>query len=792
LRSEKVESSAVSFQPMNTHQSKLNIREPGLFHSSTFNSRQQRPADMRPPPRPVGNNDGRRSMRARKPAQRDSEVISWSQAVDTIKALDPTLHAGILEDTKSDLDAEGSRHWQQPSFSRGARRVSDQVQNIKRSNYTGPDSGYETQRMRRYSDSAQSYDIHAHDYNHSQSTNYESAPCPHIDCRGYRSVLYRQERTIEEDQSELSFHLLNAHHTTPYPCREPNCINKGENGYFVYDDLLEHVQHSHPSLEALQRVRGRAVLGFHVDPKAATTRQSRTYDSASSSKAQGSRVLSSSHLASSSSDLDRTLTPGALAGASTYTPMTSISSLVVNHSSAKTDLEANESNSRSPTAAPQRNNNHPETPRFVLRSPESGTHEQESAEKLPRQAFGSPDLSLPVTGGDKSFSSTAGILGSVEPATPSSMQFLPSIKSGPDMLFSQRSSLPSSIPDSQASPGRRLQYLASQINPEDVSASKGPDLSVLEDVARLPKSKDVTPSPMLPPPKLKSTAARRLFDTTHHKHKQDPKSFNSRGLDDIDELSLSTNGFVLLSSRAKTARPSVDLAIRVKREETADVPQVIPVATAPSLKRKHEVFQGDDEIDELMADEPNFSVSILGTSSRRKPKIKSEDSEPTPYFPTRNIVNRKIKKSKQRKGLGIPRSAIAEFSSATRGRSHDIDQAIDYPRSTPLLDLPVARDITTDKSVAREIAESGAGSSSQIIITKAKGDGSSSPMNQLLTPVRQIRHYSKTEGPIITIKTPGGTLRKCGENGFMCKRSFCFRCGTKVTKGSGRITERKG
>ncbi|PQE22067.1 hypothetical protein CJF31_00010696 [Rutstroemia sp. NJR-2017a BVV2] len=29
------------------------------------------------------------------------------------------------------------------------------------------------------------------------------------------------------------------------------------------------------------------------------------------------------------------------------------------------------------------------------------------------------------------------------------------------------------------------------------------------------------------------------------------------------------------------------------------------------------------------------------------------------------------------------------------------------------------------------------------------------------------------------IKTPGGTMRKCGQDGFRCQRSFCFRCGSE-------------
>ncbi|KAH8793470.1 centromere protein Scm3-domain-containing protein, partial [Hyaloscypha finlandica] len=39
-----------------------------------------------------------RPSRIRKPAQRDSRIISWSEAVDTIQSLDPVLHAEMLED----------------------------------------------------------------------------------------------------------------------------------------------------------------------------------------------------------------------------------------------------------------------------------------------------------------------------------------------------------------------------------------------------------------------------------------------------------------------------------------------------------------------------------------------------------------------------------------------------------------------------------------------------------------------------------------------------------------------
>jgi len=59
---------------------------------------------------------------------------------------------------------------------------------------------------------------------------------------------------------------------------------------------------------------------------------------------------------------------------------------------------------------------------------------------------------------------------------------------------------------------------------------------------------------------------------------------------------------------------------------------------------------------------------------------------------------------------------------------------------------------------------------------------SNSRLNELLTPVKKNRwtgdpldHSNVT----IMVKTPGGTLRRCGEDAFRCGRSFCFRCGAR-------------
>ncbi|CAD6442195.1 0afcc9a7-f775-4b8c-b626-5e5e47ffa51d [Sclerotinia trifoliorum] len=48
------------------------------------------------------------------------------------------------------------------------------------------------------------------------------------------------------------------------------------------------------------------------------------------------------------------------------------------------------------------------------------------------------------------------------------------------------------------------------------------------------------------------------------------------------------------------------------------------------------------------------------------------------------------------------------------------------------------------------------------------------PTRRDLTGKRALRGTSQSPG---MVKTPGGTFRKCGQDGFACKRAFCFRCG---------------
>lgn len=183
---------------------------------------------------------------------------------------------------------------------------------------------------------------------HLPESNIPRASCPHVDCQTRTTQLYRLQLRDSEDLSEMCLHLFHTHHTTPYPCSEPACARKGTEGFFMQADLVRHVRIFHKSLAALQRLRGRVdedLLNCHLRPSSS---QAEHKQDAKPSDTQvesdfmadfndhKTRFASSNANASSSSSADRTLTPRMTAGPSgpsESTPMTSISSLLVHHSS---------------------------------------------------------------------------------------------------------------------------------------------------------------------------------------------------------------------------------------------------------------------------------------------------------------------------------------------------------------------------------------------------------------------------------------------------------------------------
>ncbi|KAL3422199.1 start control protein Cdc10 [Phlyctema vagabunda] len=71
-----------------------------------------------------------------------------------------------------------------------------------------------------------------------------------------------------------------------------------------------------------------------------------------------------------------------------------------------------------------------------------------------------------------------------------------------------------------------------------------------------------------------------------------------------------------------------------------------------------------------------------------------------------------------------------------------------------------------------------------IDLDSPKGRGQISNLMVLITPAKRERRRDpvldkdRSARESSVVKTPGGTLRRCGLDGFRCKRSFCFKCAS--------------
>jgi len=239
--------------------------------------------------------------------------------------------------------------------------------------------------------------------------------------------------------------------------------------------------------------------------------------------------------------------------------------------------------------------------------------------------------------------------------------------------------------------------------------------------------------------------------------------------DDLDELSLGLDDFVLMSSQPRT-NPRPSTVVRVKQEDATEGPRTAPIAS--SKKRKLSMFQANDEEDELRI----ISSSRPGPSSVSRPQIKTEADENAP--PLSNTIASKRKDARP-DPLSTPRN---------KGKKK-VNRI-----NTPLLDLTPSRSANVNPNGTGEIVDSEAPSSSPTHPKTSSGNEEDGARHQkevaetdslligLLTPVRK-QHWTgdplQGEKVTIVIKTPGGTLRRCGEDDFSCGRSFCFRCGSK-------------
>jgi hypothetical protein len=868
-------------------------------------------------PKPLTKQRGKtpqRPARTRKPAQKDSRIISWSEAVDTIESLDPDLHAGILEDIRTTngdnwkFDNAISTSGQDRRFAQPRPHSSPEADKIQEENQLprlprrrpidpiGEPEHHSSLNLPggRYIDLT---DEAEHEIPGSMAVEVTpeqeeflipSAPCQHFDCRLYSTTMYRLQRREDEDLSEMSLHLFRVHHTTPYPCGEVNCKRRGEEGYFMQADLVKHVRTVHPTISALRRLRGRVdselldridLARLSANPASIQSSnrpvsQQRDSDFMSPRKESAIRVTQSARPPSSSFDPDRTLTPRditSMPGASTFTPMTSVSSVKANHSSESSKVvrevshDSERANDQADTgfdtngsrcwpdehvvdessAVPSRSliSGASSSSKGLFQGSGSG----HNALPTPKTSLGR-SLGPPVVFEDPQRVSTVApnldeTNHRAESAKHSSLSSVQKPVTGPK-------SSPRSIPNSQSSSQKFSQDLSeskrtsqvevvssSQVSSSKTNTSKPAQVQESffrntvdpayefsdEELGIEPTTKGPpaqfsisTPSssdpalpkqytlPSIPDKVIQATAkppmaplssqtssiaaksSTKLSDDARPRNPQishlqaklsavtptakrnPPRAIPSRVFDaeDLDELSLGLDDFVLMSSQPRT-NPRPSTVVRVKQEDATEESRTAPVAS--SKKRKLSMFQVDNEEDELGI----ISSSRLAQSSVSYPRIKKETDENGPPSSNTTVSKRK--------------DALPDPSSTSRNKGKKKANRI----STPLLDLtPNRRTI-----INGEIVDSEAPSSSPTHIKTSSENEEDGVRDQkkvaktdslligLLTPVRKQRWTGdplQGENVTVVIKTPGGTLRRCGEDAFSCGRSFCFRCGSEA------------
>jgi hypothetical protein len=246
--------------------------------------------------------------------------------------------------------------------------------------------------------------------------------------------------------------------------------------------------------------------------------------------------------------------------------------------------------------------------------------------------------------------------------------------------------------------------------------------------------------------------------------------------EDLDELSLGADDFVLLSSRPRPGlQPMSESRVRVKHED-----EVQPSSELPIRKRRISVLY-NDEIDELAKDEVHNGMSAgLQSQIKREPDTSTERMRPI-LIPTKPQL-------KKVSGEAVNSTSQADSVSRQRAPMPARNQHKPVRTSTPLIDLtPVGnssiRAVDRSRPNISIPSTSEIGSSPTTRRTQAMAE-SSSPLLALLTPIRRKHHAAKKtikqEEEDGIVKTPGGTLRGCGDDGFTCGRPFCFTCASAV------------
>ncbi|TAQ90132.1 hypothetical protein B7494_g1523 [Chlorociboria aeruginascens] len=732
--------------------------------------------------------DIQRPARIRKPAQKDHNIVSWTEAVATIESLDAesnSEYAGLLQDARnarSSVEIESpisSSTFSQEQHYPKTIRLTHQTfsrQQHKESSYRNQNGYPEILDSARNEVPKSVASDHANNEEEEIIVDTEEERCPHAACKNYPAIQYGLRQLQNGEPSPMATHLLDTHHTTPFPCGELGCEHKGTHGYFKQTDLVNHVKTAHPYNAALQRLRGRVGTEllessdrFASSPDA--TRQTRDEDAdylfprspqVNRFRFNGPPV---------NAHKDKTPIPHHSVEQTTLAPVSNISEASNTSTGYLEDIHAPQS-----AVEPCRSSNTPIRRHLSHRT---------------RRTFSSCTKSI-------TSHNMARHLDAHERKARFSITPRPSPK--PNQL-------PSSLPDSQSSSEltRSLilqQPVTSQGSPKQISSDlDNPSYTFSEAVGRLGKlSRGLSQAPRLSesmpetnssPPKPQYTIPEKPIPTP--KNTSQVRVYGEVvDLTDLDELSLGPDEFALMFSRPKSANENRPIhpqtGIKMEKSNAIETPHVERAVT--STKRKRRVSTDEDELDELCLELPRPPSFTLGLTSRPGPQIKTKTEAPPSITTEANIFASTIEKpTREMKRLSLP-----EPSSNPNGIHVPCASHLPTPHSTTHTFSSPTRPrqiLYTPRAVNKHL---------MVFVTPdhtpMKREKPNTPLLDLMPSQRQRERMKEREREeekarrkrekgkrrddtgIVAVKTPCGTMKKCGVDGFTCGRSFCLRCGS--------------
>lgn len=807
-----------------------------------------------------------RSTRVRKPAQKDPNIICWSEAVPILASEDPQQYGPLVADARR-TNAGASFRFSHPTPASSTFHESQVSQ--KGSNAV--------QQLNQYPNIRKPWTRPADDYEHldegtedelaftSLPKSPERVSCPHVACKNYASATYRVKRFDEEEQSPLCLHLLRVHHTTPFPCGEEECDRKGESGFFMQRDLVLHVKESHRYAAALHRLRGRVdsvLLDQGTDSRRPIsslgvprpcTPSALPRDSDFMSRRRGE--VGSSSQQHPSPGHDKTLTPrsafpmhditkGVEPSSLRVHPSSTTQTEAVTHSSIEeeaydSDLQILESDPFLDRDTPTKNKKSYPCPMkddfscakmFTTSSSAHAHSKVHTSEKVKcsypacdkmistaqpntmkahlkiherDQSLPALEHTVPASKTKHTISSTipnsqsstaepfSGVLiaspitiqATTKPLAPARNIVDPSYDFSDEEEFAPRPAAKQLLETTKSvvvAPTQPTEPSASKVAKRATRATDNPQIATpnipsakLIGLSTAKKPEQATKRTQATKASILSVVQASLVIPIVKSKAQKPLASGDSTAEDYDELSLGADGFILLASRPRKnpqAIPGSD--IRVKREEN-----VQESSELPTRKRRFSTYEGVDDIDELNAGGPQDGV-MLGAQSH----IKKEQEDAL-------RLDRPILKPKKvqckRKNREVKTSQAAGHSTPPAKNKQKLARV-----GTPLIDL-VRNNDSSSTTVPKNgldttipsTSEPGSSPTARPTRTRnQKSNTNGSPLLGLLTPSRKLAVAGtiKQEDDETLFKTPGGTLRRCGEDGLSCGKPFCFTCGSAV------------